>query len=227
MNDHGPWPNTSDLCGVGIMIVLAAASLTANNDQELPLVRNSIRESTMDAARDLFYEQGVLGTSVRDIASRADVALSSVYAHFENKDALVLAVMLRSFDVVNSRVEEVFKSASEPSFGTLCTAFRVHSRQHMLVMKEAMLSNVGVGMVPEPMRQELQDMRKGYEERFQALAAQLADRGEIASSNLRVKVRMLLTAGIDIGRWFNERGPLSADAISDIYVDLCRSGFRN
>jgi AcrR family transcriptional regulator len=184
-----------------------------------------IRDAIMDAARDLFYEQGIAAASVREIAARADVSLSSVYAYFEGKEQLIDAVMIRSFDVVNAEVEAAFASGGA-TFGTLCAAFRAHATQHMLVVKEAMLSNVGGGQAAGPPRREWRRLRKGYEERFQLLARQVADDGEIASSNLRVKIRILLTAGIDIGRWFKEGGTLSADQVADVYVDLCRTALR-
>jgi DNA-binding transcriptional regulator YbjK len=65
--------------------------MTAETGETGPAGR--IPEAIMNAALDLFYRQGIDGSSVRDIAARADVSLSSVYAYFENKDALIRRVI--------------------------------------------------------------------------------------------------------------------------------------
>ena len=51
------------------------------------------RDAVLDAAMDLFIEQGFGATSIDSVAARANVSKATVYAHFENKDALFAAVM--------------------------------------------------------------------------------------------------------------------------------------
>ena len=51
------------------------------------------RAAVLDAAMALFIEQGFGSTSVDAVAARAGVSKATVYAHFENKDALFAAVM--------------------------------------------------------------------------------------------------------------------------------------
>ncbi len=51
------------------------------------------RDRLVDAAKTLFYQQGVTGTTLADIAGKAEVPLGNVYYHFRTKDALVEAVI--------------------------------------------------------------------------------------------------------------------------------------
>lgn len=51
------------------------------------------RNAILDAAGDLFIEQGFGATSVDAVADRAQVSKATVYAHFDNKEALFAAVM--------------------------------------------------------------------------------------------------------------------------------------
>jgi AcrR family transcriptional regulator len=51
----------------------------------------------MNAARDLFAAQGFEGTSIRDIASAAEVNIASVNYHFSNKDNLILEVLRQGY----------------------------------------------------------------------------------------------------------------------------------
>ena len=46
------------------------------------------REKILDEALTLFSEKGFEGTTVRDIASAVGITASSLYKHFESKDAI-------------------------------------------------------------------------------------------------------------------------------------------
>jgi AcrR family transcriptional regulator len=52
------------------------------------------RQAIMEAAYDLFLEQGYAATSMRQIAERAGLALGGIYNHFLNKDAIFCELIL-------------------------------------------------------------------------------------------------------------------------------------
>jgi AcrR family transcriptional regulator len=186
-----------------------------------------IAQRVLDAARDLFYEQSVQGASMRDIAARANVSLSTLYSYFANKEALITEVQRRAAVIHREAIDRVFQEGREPDFALLCSAFRMHVLLQLSVAKEAAISSGATGGVGyKHVREEVRFMASTYEERFQAVARQLAERGEIASANLRIKVRMLLTAGDQVRNWFRPDGNLSADEVADIFVDLCRASLR-
>jgi AcrR family transcriptional regulator len=47
------------------------------------------RQAIADAALELFLEHGFEGVSVRDVAEKADVSTTTLFAHFPSKEALV------------------------------------------------------------------------------------------------------------------------------------------
>jgi TetR/AcrR family transcriptional regulator, transcriptional repressor for nem operon len=51
------------------------------------------RDRLIEAAKIMFYQQGVTGTSLADIAQQAQVPLGNIYYHFRTKEALVEAVI--------------------------------------------------------------------------------------------------------------------------------------
>ncbi len=55
------------------------------------------QRAILNAALDLFAEQGFEATSTSQIAKKANVALGSVYHTFRNKDELLMAVMTPMF----------------------------------------------------------------------------------------------------------------------------------
>mgnify|MGYP001369289069 CR=1 FL=1 len=51
------------------------------------------RDRLVEAAKNLFYQQGVARTTLADIALQAQVPLGNVYYHFRTKEALVEVVI--------------------------------------------------------------------------------------------------------------------------------------
>src|SRR5260370_27966385 len=51
------------------------------------------RDRLIEAAKSMFYQQGVTGTTLADIAQQAQVPLGNIYYHFRTKEALVEAVI--------------------------------------------------------------------------------------------------------------------------------------
>jgi TetR/AcrR family transcriptional repressor of nem operon len=60
------------------------------------------RERLVEAARDLFYQQGVTRTTLADIAQQAEVPLGNVYYYFPAKESLVEAVILLHIQALQS-----------------------------------------------------------------------------------------------------------------------------
>jgi TetR/AcrR family transcriptional repressor of nem operon len=60
------------------------------------------RDRLIEAAKIMFYQQGVTGTTLADIAQQAQVPLGNVYYHFRTKEALVEAVIKTHLQEVQS-----------------------------------------------------------------------------------------------------------------------------
>ena len=60
------------------------------------------REKILEAARDLYVEQGPRALSMRKIAARVGVSAPAIYRHFEGKEALVVEVCREGFELFSS-----------------------------------------------------------------------------------------------------------------------------
>lgn len=61
-----------------------------------PRKRERTRRSILDAAYELFLQQGYTATSMRQIASRSGLALGSIYNHFESKEVIFREVLIEN-----------------------------------------------------------------------------------------------------------------------------------
>lgn len=64
------------------------------------------RQRVLDAALDLFAENGVSGTSLQMIADRIGVTKAAVYHQFPSKDEIVLGVLGPGLETLQRSVEE-------------------------------------------------------------------------------------------------------------------------
>ena len=63
------------------------------------------RSLVLDAARAVFYERGLQGTSVREIAQRAGYTPGAIYSYFDSKEDVYAALLGESLDRLNACVE--------------------------------------------------------------------------------------------------------------------------
>lgn len=75
------------------------------------------REHLLKSALVLFAERGYAGTSVKAIAQRADVSQGLLYVHFENKEALLLALFEREMGDVQGTLEVSDAETGTPRTG--------------------------------------------------------------------------------------------------------------
>jgi AcrR family transcriptional regulator len=69
------------------------------------------REQLLDIGRTLFAERGLDGTSVEEIAAKADVSKPVVYEHFGGKEGLYAVVVDREFERLLGLVIDALNSA--------------------------------------------------------------------------------------------------------------------
>ncbi len=64
------------------------------------------REAIVEAAMDLFEERGFEGTTVADIAARADIAPRTYFAYFPSKEDVVFADFEETFTSLQARLRD-------------------------------------------------------------------------------------------------------------------------
>lgn len=107
------------------------------NDQN-PLLsrRESKKKKTqtllLDAARQLFAEKGVAGTTIDEIADRADVARGTFFNYFPNKDAVLQALWLAQLEKLDLTIRQQLsmKLSTGDRILNLFQAFALAAAEH-------------------------------------------------------------------------------------------------
>ena len=100
------------------------------------------RERLLDAAADLFVRHGFDKTTVADVAREAGIGKGSVYLHFDSKEAVLEALMLRELHALSEAWYEAVMA--DPRGGTLGGMYKATLRGlHRSPFMAAMMSRDG------------------------------------------------------------------------------------
>lgn len=76
--------------------------------------RLALRRTILDAARELFGESGYEAFSLRRLAERIGYSPTTVYLHFDNRDALLLEVCHEGFQAFGRDLQAAYASTDDP-----------------------------------------------------------------------------------------------------------------
>ncbi len=115
------------------------------SDTKAPSLRERLREQTaaaiLDAAEDVFAETGLANAHMNDIAAKAGVAVGTLYNHFEDRDALLTALLQYRRADLMARMDAFLDAPSSGDFRTDLTGlvktmgsfFEEHRRFHVIM----------------------------------------------------------------------------------------------
>jgi len=92
------------------------------------------RQALLHAAAKLFRHQGFAGSSTRDIAAAAGMQSGSPFYHFENKSALLVAVMREGMEHAVQRQASALAMAERAGVAAARAGLRVLVRSHLEVL---------------------------------------------------------------------------------------------
>lgn len=114
--------------------------------------KNDTKQKVMDTASALFFQKGFHGTSVRDIADKANVNVSLISYYFKNKQGLLEYVVTTYYEAYLIYMEETIeemetKDAMEKLKTLVATIIQYKQNNHQLtcfIQRELSLDSVFV-----------------------------------------------------------------------------------
>jgi AcrR family transcriptional regulator len=182
-------------------------------------VAMSTREQLVRAAARLFREQGFHGTSVAEIAAAAWITKSSLYHHFESKQALLAEILTKTASRVTPAVEAI-ASADLPAAERLRAAARSHVVE--LIHDQDMVAcfvEEGRFLAPE-YRDDFVAARDRYERSFRKILADGVRSGEFRAGSVRLASLAVLGMCNSVVHWYQPGGDLDIDAVAEQFADL-------
>lgn len=181
------------------------------------------REQLLSVGRSLFAEKGFDGTSVEEIAARAEVSKPVVYEHFGGKEGMYAVIVDREVDALLAALTDALSSGSHPKNTVEAAAWA------LLDYIEANTDGFRILVRDSPVAQAtgtfsslIGDVATQVEH---LLAAQFERRGmdiEAAPMYAQMLVGMIALTG----QWWLEAREPSKDIVAAHLVNLAWNGLR-
>lgn len=145
-------------------------------------------DAIIDAAEKQFLAHGFDKTRIEDIASAAHVSVGTVYLHFENKDGVYAAVILRGQDIMlNKYIYPAIELDLSPweRVEQWCYAYMRFFEEHEPRARIMALQAYGehTSGAPAVMHDTLRENITGFNDRWVALFADAAEAGQLGDAD--------------------------------------------
>lgn len=167
----------------------------------------------LEAATAAFAELGFHGVSTRDIAARAGLSPSAMYAHYASKEELLYDVSIRGHEGVLAAIREASATGVTPSerLGAVSSAF---ARWHAHGNVRAHVVNYELGSLSEEHRAEVVRLRTAIDQVFRSVVEAGVHTGEFSVDDVSMTALTLASLGVDVARWYRPDGEWSVEAIA-------------
>jgi AcrR family transcriptional regulator len=164
-------------------------------------------------------EHGYHGTTVRDIARRVGVTVPTLYYHFENKQAILVELLMSSMELLLARcrvaLAETGKNPADRYAALITTIveFMAQGGSHGLLDSE-------IRSLEPANRTKYIALRDELETQLHRIIADGVAQGTFTTPYPVETGRAVLTMCHSIPRWFNPGGPLTPQQLAERYVTI-------
>lgn len=178
------------------------------------------RAAILEAAREVFAEQGYDAAGVRDVIRRTELASGTFYNYFRDKEAVFRAVLDETAQEVRLRLREVRRSATtlEAFVGDAYRAWFQFLVEDQLLF-ELMQRNAG------PIRELFGDpiLGAGVDELREDLEAAIL-RGDVPQLDAEYLTGAMAGVALELGVRMAERDPPDVDGAASFATELFLGG---
>lgn len=181
----------------------------------------------IDAAVSLFTTVGYHGASMRDIASRADVTVASIYYHFKSKQEILQEIMVGILtEVITETRTSVLAAGNEPS-RQLDALVRSWVLFHVRREDEALIGASEIRSLDAEGLTKIVSLRDEQENIFRAVVDRGVEEGAFLTPHPHEAARAIIAMGRSIVGWYRADGPVSPEALAAEYAELALAMVRS
>jgi len=193
------------------------------------------REAIIFAAAEVLQRNGFEAATMKDIAATVNLTAASLYHHFRNKDALMLAVLEAGLSVALDRVEPIAYDRTRTPDDKLRAMIAEHvvGLTQNTAVAAAMVFEIRTLMtakMPEAngsngkpaidadfsaRRDAFFERRDHFERLFRYVISEGVDQGVFRAVDVPLFTRLLLGAHNWVGVWYKPSGRLNGEQIAE------------
>jgi AcrR family transcriptional regulator len=176
-------------------------------------------ERIRSAAVDLMFERGFHGTSMREVAARVGIQMSSLYHHYPSKQSLLVDIMESTMNDLIGLAKRVMDAETDPK-SQLGAAIRMHVSYHAQRRKENFITDSEIRSLDEDARAKVVSLRDRYSAMFRKSLVAGQKAGTFRTADPSVVLAALFGTISSLPTWYKPGGRLSLDAIADEIANM-------
>jgi AcrR family transcriptional regulator len=183
------------------------------------------REAIVKVAAGLFAVSGFAGTSVSQLAAAANTSKSLIYHYYPSKEDILYAAMASHIDLLEADVNEVMAGEATPvdRLSKLIGKFMSHY-VGAADFQKVLLNELD--SLPETKRTAIVSKQRAIIEAVQSILVNLEPALSKDPARARVKTMLLFGMINWTHTWFNAAGPMSAENIAEMVLDVMLPGLK-
>lgn len=192
---------------------------TSDSAELWPDVAPEAARRLMLAGVESFAQRGYHATTTRDIASGAGMSPAALYVHFPSKAALLFAISRSGHEQSLALVRRAVQHHSTPTDALRDLTERFvawHARRHTV----ARVVQYELDALPDEEYAIVAELRRSIESLVRDVLTAGTRTGAFEVDDVRITARAVLSLGVDVARWYNERTPHSPEELGRQYGEL-------
>lgn len=181
------------------------------------------RDEIREAAARLFRDKGYAATSMRDLARAVDIKASSIYNHFDSKEAILRQICLDNAHRFLEGLQEVERS-TESATDKLRALIHLHIQIATEDLTSITAFNDEWRHLNEPFLSEFKAIRRDYERRFQTIIEDGMRKGELRPMDPHIATYTLFSSIRWLYDWYKSGKRISADELQRDISALLMNG---
>jgi AcrR family transcriptional regulator len=176
-------------------------------------------DRALEAAIAVFAARGFSGAGIREVADRAGMVSASLYHWFDNKEALLLAIMCRGQTRMNTCAAAAVAPLRSPE-ARAAALVRVHVAVHARRRHEALVVDTELRALSPAGRATLLPLRDAYENFWNETLRDGSASGVFDVPNPKLTRLALLQMCSGVSVWYREDADLGLDVICDEFAAM-------
>lgn len=174
-----------------------------------------------------FTERGYHGTSMRDIASGADVTVASIYHHFPSKQEVLQEIMVQTLSDVISATRTALMGAGRDPVDQLSALVHAWILFHTDRQAEAQIGASEIRSLDDVGRKLVVTLRDEQQRMFVDVIERGVAEGVFTTAYPREAARAVINMGYSVASWYRPSGEVSPAEMANRYVDLALGTVRS
>jgi AcrR family transcriptional regulator len=171
------------------------------------------------AATMLFKTRGYHGTGVRALAAIVNLEPGSLYHHFPSKQHILFDNVASTVDAFLNGLRKILESEPSPE-ARLRAAVRFHVFRHIDRQNESFISHAELRSLSATNYRRILVKRDHYERLWRELLSTGVDAGVFQIADVALTTTAILTMCSCVADWFAPGGRLSAEEVTEYYIDV-------